>query len=99
MAFQHAAIAIGFAVFFDGMDGAIARLTHTTSDFGTRAGFARRRGHLRRCPGNAGLDVGLPPASAVLDPDLRGKLIQFGAIASFSFSPPAPAGWRASISR
>ena len=32
--FNHAAIAIGFAVFFDGMDGAIARLTHTTSDFG-----------------------------------------------------------------
>ena len=34
MYFNHAAIAIGFAVFFDGMDGAIARLTHTTSDFG-----------------------------------------------------------------
>ena len=31
---NHSAIAIGFAVFFDGMDGTIARLTHTTSDFG-----------------------------------------------------------------
>jgi CDP-diacylglycerol--serine O-phosphatidyltransferase len=32
--FQTAARAIGFAVFFDGIDGYIARLTKTTSDFG-----------------------------------------------------------------
>jgi CDP-diacylglycerol--serine O-phosphatidyltransferase len=32
--FQTAARAIGFAVFFDGLDGRIARLTNTTSDFG-----------------------------------------------------------------
>lgn len=32
--FQTAARAIGFAVFFDGLDGRIARMTNTTSDFG-----------------------------------------------------------------
>lgn len=32
--FRTAARAIGFAVFFDGLDGWIARTTHTTSDFG-----------------------------------------------------------------
>jgi CDP-diacylglycerol--serine O-phosphatidyltransferase len=32
--FDHAALAIGFAVLFDGVDGRIARMTHTTSDFG-----------------------------------------------------------------
>ena len=32
--FQTAARAIGFAVFFDGLDGRIARLTNTTSEFG-----------------------------------------------------------------
>ncbi len=32
--FATAAKALGFAVFFDGLDGGIARLTHTTSDFG-----------------------------------------------------------------
>ena len=32
--FRYAAIAIGAAVFFDGLDGRIARLTNTTSDFG-----------------------------------------------------------------
>jgi CDP-diacylglycerol---serine O-phosphatidyltransferase len=32
--FTTAAKAIGFAVFFDGLDGRIARMTNTTSDFG-----------------------------------------------------------------
>lgn len=32
--FDRAAIAIGFAVLFDGVDGMIARLTNTASDFG-----------------------------------------------------------------
>jgi len=32
--FAVAAKALGFAVFFDGLDGGIARLTNTTSDFG-----------------------------------------------------------------
>src|SRR5262249_49994165 len=32
--FDFAAKAIGFAVFFDGLDGRIARMTNTTSDFG-----------------------------------------------------------------
>jgi len=32
--FQFAAMAIGAAVFFDGLDGRIARMTHTTSEFG-----------------------------------------------------------------
>lgn len=32
--FSTAAKALGFAVFFDGLDGRIARMTNTTSDFG-----------------------------------------------------------------
>ena len=32
--FDRAALAIGFAVLFDGLDGRIARMTNTTSDFG-----------------------------------------------------------------
>jgi CDP-diacylglycerol---serine O-phosphatidyltransferase len=32
--FDHAAIAVGLAVIFDGLDGRIARMTKTTSDFG-----------------------------------------------------------------
>ena len=33
-AFNRAALAIGFAVLFDGVDGRVARMTRTTSDFG-----------------------------------------------------------------
>ena len=33
-AFDHAALAIGFAVLFDGLDGRVARMTNTSSDFG-----------------------------------------------------------------
>jgi len=32
--FNHAALAIGFAVMFDGIDGRVARMTDTSSDFG-----------------------------------------------------------------
>ncbi len=34
MYFDHAALAIGIAVLCDGLDGLVARRTHTTSDFG-----------------------------------------------------------------
>jgi CDP-diacylglycerol---serine O-phosphatidyltransferase len=33
-AFDHAALAIAFAAMFDGIDGRVARMTHTSSDFG-----------------------------------------------------------------
>jgi CDP-diacylglycerol--serine O-phosphatidyltransferase len=33
-AFNRAAVAIGFAIVFDGVDGRVARMTRTTSDFG-----------------------------------------------------------------
>ena len=32
--FDRSALAIGFAILFDGLDGRIARMTHTTSEFG-----------------------------------------------------------------
>jgi CDP-diacylglycerol--serine O-phosphatidyltransferase len=34
LSFDHAALSIGFAVVFDGVDGRVARMTQTTSDFG-----------------------------------------------------------------
>jgi CDP-diacylglycerol--serine O-phosphatidyltransferase len=34
VSFDHAALAIGFAVLFDGLDGRVARMTNTSSDFG-----------------------------------------------------------------
>lgn len=83
--FDVAAVAIGFAVLFDGIDGTIARLTNTASDFG------RELDSLADC-----VTFGVAPAllawlwgfrelPLVLNPVLRSHIVQLGAIASFIF--------------
>jgi CDP-diacylglycerol--serine O-phosphatidyltransferase len=83
--FNHAAIAIGFAVFFDGMDGAIARLTHTTSDFGRELDSLADVVTFGVAPGILAWMWGFFCLPTTLDADLREKLIQFGAIIAFAF--------------
>jgi CDP-diacylglycerol--serine O-phosphatidyltransferase len=82
--FDVAAKAIGFAILADGLDGRIARLTNTTSDFG------RELDSLADV-----LTFGLAPAILAwfwgfrflpeTGGDLRARLIQLGAIATFLF--------------
>lgn len=93
--FDHAAIAIGFAVLFDGLDGRIARMTNTASDFG------RELDSLADC-----ITFGVAPAVLAWmwgfhslpaiqgdlpwyvtfnTADLHTKLVQLGIIASFIF--------------
>src|SRR5437764_12558145 len=94
--FDHAAKAIGFAVLFDGLDGRIARMTNTSSDFGREldsladviafgvapAVLAWTWGfRLLPCIGYG--DV--PPWVSLESSDLRVKLVQLGIIASFVF--------------
>ena len=83
--FNHAAIAIGFAVFFDGMDGAIARLTHTTSDFGKELDSLADVVTFGVAPGILAWMWGFFCLPTSLDADLRDKLVQFGAIVAFAF--------------
>jgi len=83
--FDLAAKAIGFAVFFDGMDGAIARLTNTTSDFGKEFDSLADVVTFGVAPAVLAWMWGFRLLPFVLDPDLRGKLVQFGAIAAFIF--------------
>jgi len=83
--FNHAAIAIGFAVFFDGMDGAIARLTHTTSDFGKELDSLADVVTFGVAPGILAWMWGFFCLPTSLDVDLRDKLVQFGAIIAFAF--------------
>jgi CDP-diacylglycerol--serine O-phosphatidyltransferase len=83
--FNHAAIAIGFAVFFDGMDGAIARLTHTTSDFGKELDSLADVVTFGVAPGILAWMWGFFCLPSTLDADLRDKLVQFGAIIAFAF--------------
>jgi len=92
--FDNAAKAIGIAILFDGIDGRIARMTHTTSDFGREldsladvitfgvapAVLAWMWG-FRWLP--ASLDLkGLVDMTAS---DFRARLVQLGVIASFVF--------------
>jgi len=83
--FNRAAIAIGFAVFFDGMDGAIARLTHTTSDFGKELDSLADVVTFGVAPALLAWMWGFFCLPATLDYDLRDKLIHFGAFVSFAF--------------
>jgi CDP-diacylglycerol---serine O-phosphatidyltransferase len=83
--FNHAAIAIGFAVFFDGMDGAIARLTHTTSDFGKELDSLADVVTFGVAPAILAWMWGFLCLPSALDIDLRDKLIEFGAIIAFAF--------------
>jgi CDP-diacylglycerol--serine O-phosphatidyltransferase len=83
--FNHSAIAIGFAVFFDGMDGAIARLTHTTSEFGKELDSLADVVTFGVAPGILAWMWGFFCLPSTLDADFRDKLVQFGAIIAFMF--------------
>ena len=57
--FDIAAKAIGFAVLFDGLDGRVARMTGTTSDFGRELDSLADVNHVRNRACAVGLGVGL----------------------------------------
>lgn len=82
--FDMAAIAIGFAIVFDGLDGRVARMTNTTSDFG------RELDSLADV-----ITFGMAPAIlaflwgfhwlAMANEEFHLKLVRFGAVATFLF--------------
>src|SRR5712672_2057812 len=82
---DNAAIAIGFAVLFDGLDGRIARMTGTSSDFGRELDSLADVITFGVAPALLAWMWGfrqLPPVSLT---DWNIKLTQLGAIASFLF--------------
>jgi CDP-diacylglycerol--serine O-phosphatidyltransferase len=94
--FDHAAIAIGFAVLFDGLDGRIARMTNTASDFGRELDSLADVITFGVAPAVLAWMWGfhlLPLATSenvsfwlqLHDPNFHAKLIQGGIIASFVF--------------
>src|SRR5262252_10212562 len=89
---DFAAKAIGFAVLFDGLDGRIARMTRTDSDFGRELDSLADVITFGVAPALLAYMWGfhLLPSVLVLPPfldhpEFRTKLIQFGAVASFLF--------------
>jgi CDP-diacylglycerol---serine O-phosphatidyltransferase len=84
--FDNAAKAIGFAILFDGLDGRIARLTHTASDFGRELDSLADVITFGVAPALLAWMWGFRQLPAFLgSSELTGKMIQLGAIASFLF--------------
>jgi len=83
--FDNAAKAIGFAVLFDGLDGRIARLTRTSSDFGRELDSLADVITFGVAPAMLAWMWGFRQLAGVTSPEMLGKLMQFGAIASFLF--------------
>lgn len=83
--FDNAAKAIGFAVLFDGLDGRIARLTKTSSDFGRELDSLADVITFGVAPAMLAWMWGFRLLPAADLGDLYPKLVQLGAIASFLF--------------
>jgi len=83
--FDNAARAIGFAVLFDGLDGRIARMTGTTSDFGRELDSLADVIAFGVAPALLAWMWGFRSLAISTYPETLTKLTQFGAIASFLF--------------
>jgi len=82
--FDNAAKAIGFAVLFDGLDGRIARMTGTSSDFGRELDSLADVITFGVAPALLAWTWGFRQLPISLG-EIYNKLLQFGAIASFLF--------------
>lgn len=83
--FDNAAKAIGFAVLFDGLDGRIARMTGTSSDFGKELDSLADVITFGVAPAMLAWMWGFRFLAPWSSPELVSKLVQFGAIACFLF--------------
>ena len=84
--FDFAAKAIGFAVLFDGLDGRIARMTNTSSDFGRELDSLADVITFGVAPALLAWMWGFRQLPVFLgSSQLTGKMIQLGSIASFLF--------------
>ncbi len=82
---NNAAKAIGFAVLFDGLDGRIARMTGTSSDFGKELDSLADAITFGVAPAMLAWSWGFYLMPPVLLTEWHIKLTQLGAIASFLF--------------
>lgn len=83
--FDHAALAIGFAILFDGLDGRIARMTRTTSDFGKELDSLADVVTFGVAPALLAYTWGFRMLPLTVSPYLRDRITHFGAIACFLF--------------
>jgi CDP-diacylglycerol--serine O-phosphatidyltransferase len=83
--FDYAAIAIGFAIPFDALDGRIARLTNTASEFGRELDSLADVITFGMAPAVLAFAWGFRSLPLSMPPDYRVRLVQFGAFVCFLF--------------
>lgn len=83
--FDLAAIAIGVAIVADGLDGRIARMTHTTSDFGREFDSLADVITFGVAPALLAWMWGFYLLPVFIGEELRARIIQLGVIATFLF--------------
>lgn len=83
--FDFAAKAIGFAVLFDGLDGRIARMTRTDSEFGRELDSLADVITFGVAPALLAWMWGFHLLPLTIDPHMRTKIVQLGSIACFGF--------------
>jgi CDP-diacylglycerol--serine O-phosphatidyltransferase len=84
-AFDHAALAIAFAIVFDGLDGRIARMTNTSSAFGKELDSLADVITFGVAPSLLAYLWGvrqLPPSS---HPEIEARIMHFGVVVCFLF--------------
>jgi CDP-diacylglycerol--serine O-phosphatidyltransferase len=84
--FDNAAIAIGFAILFDGLDGRIARMTNTTSEFGKELDSLADAITFGVAPALLAYAWGFSQLSSLpIDSELHHKIVGVGAVVCFAF--------------
>src|SRR5215475_12730123 len=83
--FDHAALAIGVAVVADGLDGRIARMTNTASDFGREFDSLADVITFGVAPALLAWMWGFAHLPVFIGEELRNRIIQLGVIATFLF--------------
>jgi CDP-diacylglycerol---serine O-phosphatidyltransferase len=83
--FNYAALAIGFAIPFDAIDGRIARMTKTTSEFGKELDSMADVITFGVAPSLLAYTWGFQALPTGMDPLLRARVIQWGAVVCFLF--------------
>jgi CDP-diacylglycerol--serine O-phosphatidyltransferase len=83
--FDRAALAIGFAILFDGLDGRIARMTNTTSDFGKELDSLADVITFGVAPSLLAYIWGVRMLPGVAHAALRGQIVHIGVFVCFIF--------------
>jgi len=83
--FDRAALAIGFAILFDGFDGLIARMTNTTSDFGRELDSLADVITFGVAPSLLAYMWGFKMLPELSHPLMRARLLHLGVVACFLF--------------